>query len=553
MRDHRAAVVGILADFGFTDVDNVRLLSISKPGYPDGDQGRRTILVEVRGQAPPSFAPARDELVNYFQSTSIPSIDIEIIHDHAFRPCLFPIDPTHPAIPIFENMKQALLAELQRQIPSQWTMTTLLQVGRHREHADPTIVVMVRPGSLFDWSLLRASLKRLWSDADARRLLIDLEILPGGFSNTDNDEFPGPNISQEDRFNDEGKLSMGSSIGDAAGKRVGTLGGFVSLAHKGRIYKCAMTNYHVTRPSSEDEQKAANMSGCDPSTNNAAKTDLVFFASMDAKNTQERLEGSQDDWGQQQKRTVELIERQQMKGGEGKDDEQKTGRLVNYREYVKERLDQTQRMIDLVRSMPRELGKVLCSSGAGIWHGRVHDWALVELSDDALPLFSLNEMPEVARADTPLKYLNQNLYALTGKPLSGFGELQLGQWYLRVGRTSTSAGISNGTRVCLNWSESIRYNLEGKEVDMVGTVTEEHIIFNTPLAGGGKFGLPGDSGSWLIDRSAQVCGLYYGNTSKWVAQELDNEQNAGIAMSFPEVVKGIKMKLGDDNAELALL
>lgn len=51
-----------------------------------------------------------------------------------------------------------------------------------------------------------------------------------------------------------------------------------------------------------------------------------------------------------------------------------------------------------------------------------------------------------------------------------------------------------------------------------------------------EFGLPGDSGSFLINNHGKVCRLYYANTStNWVGPEGVEVWNCsgGLAMSIP--------------------
>ena len=105
-------------------------------------------------------------------------------------------------------------------------------------------------------------------------------------------------------------------------------------------------------------------------------------------------------------------------------------------------------------------------------------------------------------------------------PLTKLGELMPGSWYIRVSRTSTQRGVSNGVRVCCSWQEEeeTRYDGNGETVNIRQKITFEHIILNRKTEGSEfcqvKFGLPGDSGSILIDRYDQACGLCYVN-AKW--------------------------------------
>ena len=58
------------------------------------------------------------------------------------------------------------------------------------------------------------------------------------------------------------------------------------------------------------------------------------------------------------------------------------------------------------------------------------------------------------------------------------------------------------------------------------------------------FGLPGDSGSFLINRQGRVCGLYYANSTNWVGPDGVEvwHCNGGLAMSIPEACREIEWK-----------
>lgn len=57
--------------------------------------------------------------------------------------------------------------------------------------------------------------------------------------------------------------------------------------------------------------------------------------------------------------------------------------------------------------------------------------------------------------------------------------------------------------------------------------------------------MPGVSGSLLINRFGEVCGLYYGNATSWVGPEGEEILNstAGFAMSMTGLVHGIETRV----------
>lgn len=80
-------------------------------------------------------------------------------------------------------------------------------------------------------------------------------------------------------------------------------------------------------------------------------------------------------------------------------------------------------------------------------------------------------------------------------------------------------------------------------------VTKENTILNRKTANGkivqGEFGIRGDSGSLLIDKDGNVCGLYYGKATSWVGPDGEEERlpSASLAMTIPEVIKGLNHRM----------
>ncbi|KAE8151700.1 hypothetical protein BDV25DRAFT_138623 [Aspergillus avenaceus] len=159
-------------------------------------------------------------------------------------------------------------------------------------------------------------------------------------------------------------------------------------------------------------------------------------------------------------------------------------------------------------------------------------------------------MPEVPKASEPPSYEHGILIMPSGCALESFGRLKRGNWYLRVGRTSTRAGICNGVLTTCNWVGSDRYRFDenGNQVDLGDWTTKEHLILDRTTQGEKdiqcEFGWPGDSGSLVIDQHGKVCGLYYGNATSWISPEsvTIKHASAGLAMDMTEVRKGIRLR-----------
>ena len=66
-----------------------------------------------------------------------------------------------------------------------------------------------------------------------------------------------------------------------------------------------------------------------------------------------------------------------------------------------------------------------------------------------------------------------------------------------------------------------------------------------------EFGLPGDSGSFSINRQERDCGLYYADSTDWVGPNGIEIwlYNGGLAMSMPDVCGGVEWKSAEVDAQ----
>lgn len=149
-------------------------------------------------------------------------------------------------------------------------------------------------------------------------------------------------------------------------------------------------------------------------------------------------------------------------------------------EHFRNCIEDCRKKSHIVSTMPRELGNILCSSGLGIWHDRVQDWALIELDPAVRRFAKRNRMPSIEPKNNPRAYGCGVLVAAEGQPLHGLGELKRGEWYVRIGRISTGYGVCNGVLACCNWAdkEAVRFDETGKRVDMKSRVTMEYLLLN---------------------------------------------------------------------------
>lgn len=241
-RKKREGIECLMADFGLPSDFTLSVGRVVKFGYPNGNQPRLTVRVEYRGRSSLTFGEAKDALAEMLIDEDGERLDVEIVNaDYCFQPSLFPIHPTHQAVEIFEQIKDALVEELSRSIPSRWTMTSLFLVGRHLANSSPTIVVMVRPKTFYSWAELMTSIRHIIFANSPSGLFVDVEILPGYIDPPAEEDISGKDLSF---FMDpDGSLGLGTSIGDTSGKKGGSLGGLMTLTHNGVTHSCGITNY----------------------------------------------------------------------------------------------------------------------------------------------------------------------------------------------------------------------------------------------------------------------------------------------------------------------
>lgn len=100
-----------------------------------------------------------------------------------------------------------------------------------------------------------------------------------------------------------------------------------------------------------------------------------------------------------------------------------------------------------------------------------------------------------------------------------FGAITPGEWYFKCGRTTDiTAGLCNSVEAYCNWSEDEDQNMPPQHGSYY---TEEFVILSKKNETGvtghassqGTFCSPGDSGSFIINKSGEFRGLLYGEVT----------------------------------------
>ncbi|KAJ5485575.1 hypothetical protein N7539_005563 [Penicillium diatomitis] len=542
---NRDAFKEILAKEGFNDNRDLFPVNVSKPGYLGGHPPARLSWLNL--------APLRDHLKRFLVAKEI-SADVEVVNvDYCYQPGWFAISPSHPAVDVYKKIKPRLLQRLRTEIPFDWTSLTLVLLGRERLTASPSIIITVNQQSSHSWFDLVNWVRSLISENSPSGLSIKVDFIPGRFdssperSTSSQDEYTADGRSQFRSCGTDGLSHLGLSIGESGQTRAGTMGALVMVTHNGQTYKCGITNHHVVQPtvSKNDVDRRANQFGVPISNFDKLSSRMEFFASMDVAATRRLVDADLAEAIVELENLEETALGAELKHGE-------VAQSIQYRlEIAKDDHARLTEQRDFLSQLPRPLGNVLCSSGQGVWGGRVQDWALIELGEESLasmaPTIDMGEIWRLIDKGSPTPRLNLAVIDRDANrnsfPEKRFSKIVPGKWYTRIGRSSVKSGIANGVHVCLNWAgnDNIQYDLSGAQVAMDQSDTEEHLIIaqtdeTSPMSI--KFGDPGDSGSVVLDEFGTICGLYYGNVTRWAGPDHEIEGNAGLAMSMDDLEEG---------------
>ena len=122
--------------------------------------------------------------------------------------------------------------------------------------------------------------------------------------------------------------------------------------------------------------------------------------------------------------------------------------------------------------------------------------------------------------------------------------------------TGVTARICNGTLECCNWKDKdyVRFQHGGQEVNLSSNATKEFVIVSkkqwTAEHQQASNAEKGDSGSFVINNSGQICGLLYSATSGLYNPPNQSHFyiNAGFAIDFTELLDSLRLRTMANNA-----
>lgn len=127
------------------------------------------------------WCTARRETTALLDEHGLQELQVDI-HDpkRYYQPSLFPIRPSHPAVALFNLVKDELIKVVCTRIKSAWTMFSLFQLRLANNVKRPAVVLMVAPLAEYDWASLRASLEEIIAEKEiGDQSGLRVEIMPG--------------------------------------------------------------------------------------------------------------------------------------------------------------------------------------------------------------------------------------------------------------------------------------------------------------------------------------------------------------------------------------
>ncbi|KAI9368745.1 hypothetical protein BJX61DRAFT_522498 [Aspergillus egyptiacus] len=552
---HRNEIVAILRDEGYPTDHHLfwlRVEDVSKPEYPMGNRPE-TMLRLTWMEAPYTplrLEPAKDAIVQLMRQKGIEDVGVEIVFlDRCFRPSMFSIESTHPAVAVYGAVRRNVLNVVSRNLQSEWRMLSLFRLGLTRDESTstPTIVVFVNPFTVRDWAALAVEIKLQLPPDDPVSMQIEVEFLPGFISElaTAQPE-PRPKPTHDGiplpySMTADGVPLPGTSITAMTERGGGSLGPFVTLTNGDRSWRCALTNHHVVRPPL----------GTSPSATNGTRYDVAWFAPKDAETTRWYLEANLTN----AKKELEAAEEERAVLEAC--DQKVPARVSKTIDGCMETISDAERKLAVVRQMPIKLGETLASSGRTIADNKIADWALIELDAETLKGDSSNHVNKMPFIPTTLRSFDPTIPGSTSRPceegevLTEFGTLREGSWYCKTGRTThLTAGICNGVSTYCNWSTENRQRWSKDCSSRQLLVDEDGITEEWAITAGGVGPNPkrqdifcdaGDSGAGIIDVKGRVCGLLYGGITSLCGRSQD--QVSGLCSSMDDVRRWVEEKV----------
>ncbi|KAL8691151.1 MAG: hypothetical protein Q9218_003563 [Villophora microphyllina] len=551
----------------------IDLLMRSKPGYPGGDNPVPQIRVNVQATDDVDTrdcSKAKRTIFKVLEVNNLGDFEIEIIDPRrALVFSIFAIQPGTPQIQAFEKARSRLSQLLDEKLGRHWTSVCIFLVGQFFAVADYSVVVTVPPFSSADWRILRFQVIQLMDEAFSALGKPHLkgstnayfltggpqEVYHWGRAGTcqgisfaqDLDQMPG----------------MGSSIGLPGQRGGGTLGGFFGLQIGNVVHRGVLSNHHVVCPGDDNRagQQEADWYGVrlGRQATHPSRSTIQFPCGEDYTKSQENIRDELFLVNQ----SLNTLQAAIQKAGGAIPSQQRELRDLQAR-----RTRWTTRRQQL-QQFPRLLGQVLLSSGRAMTEDLIPsyiDWAFVELDPATSHVLwnhpDRNRLPDnwTMRNHEPNRYIrNAPAWDINHRPrFSNFGELKLGGWYFKLGRTTgLTAGICHGTKVLINdWpvnatrAKLFEDGTRGRREAVADDKSLEAVIINAKqIATGDRqeiFCVDGDSGALVFDQFGNCCGLMFG---LWSSDESPKDRDregyichAGVVQPIDQVCKWIEQQ-----------
>jgi hypothetical protein len=311
----------------------------------------------------------------------------------------------------------------------------------------PSVLVFCRPRSTCRFEVAE---DRLMQILDKVPFQVHLEILSGDIilaeGLTDGNPMLLEGITQKPL--NGASISFQGKTDDA-----GALGGWVTLnlPKQKKSVKCGLTCYHVIRSGDKNITDYTDDNGI--STKDPRGQVIVEYpAAYDANHTMKALN--------------------------------------NFLQNNQSKVHESDRAILTSLMANPGIGQVILSSGYGLRENSRLDWALIESPDT----FSANKPPPLSafigsiftRPSSPVLY-SQN----ADSKVRNFGQVKLGEWVAKRGRTSLTSGMINNMKRDVQW-------VSGRMTTEVEILSED-----------GPFVQPGDSGSFVTNVHGELLGLIF--------------------------------------------
>ncbi|KAL3468104.1 hypothetical protein BJX64DRAFT_282988 [Aspergillus heterothallicus] len=557
---HKDEILHVLQEDGFVIDEQYlkfRVDDVSKPGYPLGNNSQVTLRLMFDNDAfvPSRLGPTKDRIARIIHDNGILGVEVEIVFiDKCFRPSLFSVLSHEAAVKVYDSAKRQILALVKARLGQEWSILSLFKMGLTKRKSTPTITIFVNPHTTHDWADLALQIRLLLPHDDPEALNIPVEFIPGrltSFNPGEGSNAPAGNgISFSAEMRQDGIPEAGTSITVLPERGGGSLGPFVTLSLAGKVYRGALTCYHVVRPpyvASAEMVDTANRFGSSPFMPHRTEYDVCYYSPRDVEATVSDLRGLIHE--SKEERKIALEEKEGREVAFARIPQGLHDRIVVHTKTIAE----LEAKLRIASKMPMKLGRTLASSGQTLSDNKLSDWAFIELEPKAFGNnHPRNTMPHIPPAYAPFDPQTDKKRVKDREPgqlLDVLGPLSKDQWYCKSGRTTgLTAGICNGVSTYCNWPAASRerFSKDGKErVRIEDGVTEEWVITMEEIGRDGKtqgiFLKEGDSGAGIINRYGDICGLAYGGAIALCGHTFD--QASGLCSSIDDIKRWIEEKV----------